>query len=439
MSKDLLVAIRSLIGALALIFSFYTYHLMVTSLILRASGPAARWDSAAAYASFFIPLNLLGWLTLGRFGGITMLAITMFSIMSLALRQGVFTCNIYLFLSCVAAFAGYKIYARAGAAKSRVIARFETLDADKNTLMANAARRDKDIVTAQGRLQRYMELKDMTENLSVTLELDEVARLVTEEMYHIIGRSDRALLYLVDNTRQELNLVSSYQAASPEPVKAKKGEIFDQWILKQRRPLIIDDLDNEFRFSPEALRSPEDWIYKSIIGLPVVNDKKIVGVVRMSSKMKNAYDQDDLRLLSIIADLAAVGIGNVMLYQRTKELAITDGLTGLYVQRYFKERLEAEVRRALSSAKKFSLLMIDLDHFKACNDTYGHTAGDIILVKVAQLLRETIGGGHIDCRYGGEEFSAFLFETDLTEAVKLAQEVRRVVEELARRGLSQFL
>jgi diguanylate cyclase (GGDEF)-like protein len=139
------------------------------------------------------------------------------------------------------------------------------------------------------------------------------------------------------------------------------------------------------------------------------------------------YTQDDLRLLNIISSLAAVSVENSMLYQRMNDLAITDGLTGLYVQRYFRERLDTELKRALSAKRKFSLLMIDLDHFKDTNDKYGHTAGDTLLVKIAQVLKNSVSPEHIVSRYGGEEFAIFLFETDKSQAAKIAENIRTIV------------
>jgi diguanylate cyclase (GGDEF)-like protein len=156
---------------------------------------------------------------------------------------------------------------------------------------------------------------------------------------------------------------------------------------------------------------------------------KAIGTLRMVSLQKKAYTQDDLRLLDIISDLAAVSLMNSRLYQQTNELAIKDGLTGLYVQRFFKEQLEVKVREAQRSGAVLAILMVDLDHFKTHNDKYGHMAGDLLLGRVAEVLRDRIGTGHIISRYGGEEFAVILTDTDHKKALAIAQNVRKGIEE----------
>lgn len=118
--------------------------------------------------------------------------------------------------------------------------------------------------------------------------------------------------------------------------------------------------------------------------------------------------------------------------ERLRQLAITDGLTGLYNHRYLKEHLEQELYRASRHLSEVSAVMIDIDHFKKYNDTYGHPAGDALLSAVARLLKENIRKIDIAARYGGEEFCLVLAETNKAAAVVVAEKMRRLVE------LSQF-
>ncbi|MCG3157064.1 MAG: Response regulator PleD [bacterium] len=118
--------------------------------------------------------------------------------------------------------------------------------------------------------------------------------------------------------------------------------------------------------------------------------------------------------------------------ERLRQLAITDGLTGLYNHRYLKEHLEQELYRATRHRSEVSVIMIDIDHFKKFNDTYGHPAGDVLLSTVARLLKENIRKIDIAARYGGEEFCLVLGETGKTAAAVVAEKMRRLVE------LSQF-
>lgn len=423
--------VRSAIGLISVLFFLYIFFIVFHLSPALKNYSQYNKSVIASYLSFFIPANIIGWLTMGQIGGIFMLVFTCMSIVLIALKTGVIYYNGYIVLFGIASVFGYKQFLDITSSKNRALARSETLEVDKNTLASAVSKKQTDIVSAKNRVNRYMALKDITEELSSSFDVEAIASFVTEKAFNIIEKSDRAFLFLINESRQELGLVSSKQDVYESHMKAKKGEIFDSWILKQRKTLLVEDIDNDFRFSPEALSNPRDKEYKSVIGVPIMTEMKVIGVLRLDSRPRDVYTQDDLRLLSIISDLAAVSLENAMLYKRTNDLAITDGLTGLYVHRYFKERLNAELKRALAGEKQFSILMIDLDHFKEKNDKYGHTVGDLLLVKVAQILKGNVDTGHIVSRYGGEEFAIFLFGTDIKGAVKIAQALRKKVEDTA--------
>lgn len=116
--------------------------------------------------------------------------------------------------------------------------------------------------------------------------------------------------------------------------------------------------------------------------------------------------------------------------EKLRELALRDGLTGLYNHRYFQELLDKEMSRANRYKKPFSLLMLDLDHFKKINDQYGHPIGDIVLKKVSKEINNTIRVSDVTTRYGGEEFAIVLPETDLKGAALAAERIRKAVEHL---------
>ena len=114
--------------------------------------------------------------------------------------------------------------------------------------------------------------------------------------------------------------------------------------------------------------------------------------------------------------------------ERLRQLAITDGLTGLYNHRYLKEHLEQELLRAQRHQLRASVVMLDIDHFKKFNDTYGHPAGDTILRTIARLLKDNIRKIDLAARYGGEEFCLVLVETNKAAAGIAAEKVRRIIE-----------
>lgn len=123
-------------------------------------------------------------------------------------------------------------------------------------------------------------------------------------------------------------------------------------------------------------------------------------------------------------------IRRALSHEHNKQLANTDGLTGLYNHRHLQERLEQEVQRACRYQRNLSLIMADLDGFKAYNDTFGHPRGDEVLIQVARTFRRVSRASDVVARYGGEEFTLILPETPLAEAARVAERAREAVEAL---------
>jgi len=133
-------------------------------------------------------------------------------------------------------------------------------------------------------------------------------------------------------------------------------------------------------------------------------------------------------LFFILIDRFLSELQRVKLYERVEMLAITDGLTQMYVRRHFVERLEGEMDRSKRFGYKFSFLMIDVDHFKRVNDEYGHLVGDTALKQVAQTVKRNVREVDFVGRYGGEEFAVGLIETDESPAAQVAERIRKSVE-----------
>jgi diguanylate cyclase (GGDEF)-like protein len=381
-----------------------------------------------SYLAFFIPINIICWFWLGQFAGILILVLSCLSIVVTVLKHGILYYNGYIILFGISSYVGYRMFLNEVVSRNQLLTRQEALEGDKNILLSDISKKENDINYARAKVQRYASLKDITEGLSSTLRLEETGALIADRAFSIIGRSDRALLFLTDEEKQEVELFSFRQGPALPPIKSKSGGVFERWVLKQRKPFIIEDMDNDFRFSPDALRDPADKKFKSILCAPLISEMKIIGILRMDSAKVSAYTQDDLRLLNIISDLSALSIENSRLYYKTNELAITDSLTGLYVQKHFKERLDTELAKATVDKGRLSVLMIDLDYFKNCNDKYGHAAGDVLLGRIAQVLKETIEPRQVISRYGGEEFGVILSGVNKRKAIKISEDIRERIE-----------
>jgi diguanylate cyclase (GGDEF)-like protein len=166
------------------------------------------------------------------------------------------------------------------------------------------------------------------------------------------------------------------------------------------------------------------------LGVPLAFYGHIEGVLCVESTEPGAFAADDCRLLQSIAAQTTVAIQNADLYA----LAMVDGLTRLYVRRYFDARLEEEIRRSQRFDTSFSVIMMDIDNFKSLNDRYGHLVGDRVLQAVADVVRSELRGVDTAARYGGEELAMILPRTQMIEAYNVAERIRAGIEALEVRG-----
>ena len=310
---------------------------------------------------------------------------------------------------------------------TRIIgSRIEEVKENMNLLRDGYDRHKKEAFFLEKKEQKYSSLKDITSILSSTLSLDELTELILDKALQIVGRSESALLFLVDTQKQELNLVASRMEKDFDRVKAKKGDLLDEWVFKQRQCLLVEDIKKDFRFSEEKMKE-YPRAFRSVISCPLMEERKVVGILRLEHPRPYNYTSEDLRLLDILCDVGAASLENAKFYKQTLELAITDGLTGLYLRRYFLDRLKEDLSRSLRRNLEMSFLMIDIDNFKNYNDKYGHTAGDIVLKTISRLLLRFSNNG-IVARYGGEEFSMLLPETSKRKARRIADDIRKTIK-----------
>ena len=298
----------------------------------------------------------------------------------------------------------------------------EKADEDLNLLEAEVKSARKDNFRMKNSLERLSYLKNIIEDYSLTVSEGDILDAIIKDTSELFRDADRVLLYNVNTEKQEMELVRSKKREPSRVVKAKKGDVFDKWVMKKKQPVLAEDARADFRFLAKENRDDE---FNSLIVVPLVSEDKPMGVLRVDSTEKNKFAQSDLRFLDIIADLSSVSLRNARLYKRLEELAIHDGLTGLYVHKYFIERVTQEIKRSLRNKMDISLLMLDLDNFKDYNDRYGHSAGDLALKHLASILKESAKPGDIVSRYGGEEFAVLLLDKDKDAAAKTAEDIRK--------------
>ena len=277
----------------------------------------------------------------------------------------------------------------------------------------------------QRKLGRYTQLQTIAEELSNLTDQAAIADLAVSRAFSLIGKSDVCLLFLVNPERQELSLFASKRREGLPPIRAKHGDQFDRHVLRSHRPLLVNDARRDFRFTVTASADRE---VSAVVACPLLLGQSPAGVLRLDSAQPAAYTQDDLRFLDILLDLVATAVTNARLFARTQQLAVTDSLTGLALRRPFLEQLARELSRAARTRDPVSVLLLDVDYFKAYNDAHGHMAGDLVLKRVADILRTMVPPDGVIGRYGGEEFVVLLPRHALAAAGEVAEQIRRVVE-----------
>ena len=188
-------------------------------------------------------------------------------------------------------------------------------------------------------------------------------------------------------------------------------------------PIIINDAANDPRFSNRADKQAKSST-NSLIAVPLIVNGEIIGVVESINKNEGEFTGFDLQVMQFISTQSAIAIKNADLYT----MAIRDGLTKLYIRKYYRERLYEEWQRSKRNKSSLTLAMLDIDHFKNINDTYGHQAGDLVLKGLADVLQKNCRSVDIPCRYGGEEFAIILPETTHEQAYVFLERMRKTME-----------
>ncbi|XJZ26383.1 sensor domain-containing diguanylate cyclase [Bacillota bacterium Lsc_1132] len=167
---------------------------------------------------------------------------------------------------------------------------------------------------------------------------------------------------------------------------------------------------------------------ESVLSVPIVRNNEVVGVLLLASKKKRAYEKSQLMIVDLLCSHFAVAIDNARHYEEAKTNSERCALTHLYNYRFFENMLTNEFEKLyVFERKRLSLIILDIDHFKAINDTFGHQSGNEILCKLANRLTVLIGNKGTVARYGGEEFVVLLPEVYKEDAFELAEQIRKAI------------
>ncbi len=271
-------------------------------------------------------------------------------------------------------------------------------------------------------------LQRLSSRVSSVLEKEELMQLIVTLFCDISSFS--AGMLLVFRPEEKHFVVQSAVGIDKEEIQKAHylpEETLAGLALQQKSILFIEDHLLDRRVAAQSIHRKKHEKPMMILALPLIAKGKELGTVILErpSEQREAVRVDEV-LLMTLANHAAIALENAHLY----EMAVEDGLTKVFVNRYFHFRLKEEVEQAKRYQTALSLVFLDLDSFKPINDTYGHQVGDKILIQTAQLMKQTFRSTDVVCRYGGDEFAVILPRTKGEEAVLICERLRREVEKL---------
>jgi diguanylate cyclase (GGDEF)-like protein/PAS domain S-box-containing protein len=295
------------------------------------------------------------------------------------------------------------------------------------------------------------DLKNIEQQLSSALEISKKKTIQTETLL-AVGKaviSDLNFQKSIDTILERTGDVIPFDTASVLLIKnkiltvagirgwkddeGKLGEELDLKIkspyselIESRKACILNDFS---KFNDRNMILHDEKTF-SWLGVPLILNDKVLGL--LSCNRKNApFAEEHLQLAEGIAGFIAIALNNAENHEEITKLAVTDSLTGLYTRRWFYENGE----RLLDQSKRYkwslAVLMMDLDHFKAVNDDFGHKVGDIVLKATADILKTASRHSDLLCRYGGEEFALILPEACQEDAEQTAERIRSGIEKMS--------
>ena len=296
----------------------------------------------------------------------------------------------------------------------------------------NIKEKESNLVYLQKTLHNISILYNIGQALNFIDDLKKLIQIILAKAIQTIG-AEKGSLMLYDSETEELIIKVVYGLPDREIedkinegliecTKIKIGEGIAGEAFAHKKAIITNLGSDDPRFFQSELSN-----VTSLLCLPLIVKDEAIGVINISNKKdRNLFNQDDLDFMGALANQAAIAISNAQLYK----LAITDSLTKLYTRRHFEYILDNELRRSQRYKHNMTLLMMDIDNFKAINDTYGHQIGDETLKQIADVILSTLRKMDMPSRYGGEEFAVILPETHKENSKKIAERLRKKISNI---------
>ncbi len=271
--------------------------------------------------------------------------------------------------------------------------------------------------------KRLQQLSKISIDISLELKLDSLAQRLADGIRRLV-HSQISMVLIRKLDSEEVEVVVSNGIRFDSPLENTKIE---EWgllsLLKTTKGPVM--MVNPLSDSRYANTPPHEPQIRSVLIVPLSLHGKIIGGMLVANPVdRSDFGDEERDVLINLALHASTAIENARYVRQTELLAVTDSLTGLYNHREFQKRMDQEVERAKRYDRPLSIFMLDIDHFKSFNDTYGHQFGDGVLQTISGIMKKQIRTADVLARYGGEEFALILPETNPNDALLVAERIR---------------
>ncbi|HZS03977.1 MAG TPA: diguanylate cyclase [Blastocatellia bacterium] len=288
------------------------------------------------------------------------------------------------------------------------------------------------------RVQRENSLNQLLSAVNQSLDPGVVLRVAARQLQELFEAS-RAFIMFLTPDGQSLQAVSEDNAPGVRPLGSQyfpltpgpDGQEGHEGVL------VVEDLRGELERQPDdmLITLTQDYDVRSLLSAPISHQGKWLGIVGLHQcHQTRRWEEDEKVLVEAMAKQMGVAISHAQLYEQLQDLAVRDGLTGLYNRRYFDQTLSLEFERARRFGHPLSLVMIDLDYLKKINDNFGHQSGDTAIRRISEAVNSTVRRVDIAARYGGEEFGVLMVETQPAGASAAAEGWRKAINQCSING-----
>lgn len=299
--------------------------------------------------------------------------------------------------------------------------KFANLKEELEGLRHNHRSIENQVLRLEEKILELYTLYSISKTLALSHQLDDLFNGTMEMMGETLG-IDEYCLMLLQGEEMVVKVAHGPDREEIKKVSFRLDEGVSGKVARSGKPVLIQDVSKE-----------KDFLYYkglkknigSFMSIPLKSNDQVIGVLNIHRPNKGAFKSQELELFTAVAEHVSVAIEKARIFEKTKEDASRDELTGLYNRRFFFDKLGKEMKRATRYKKVFSIVIMDIDHFKSYNDLFGHVQGDNALRNIAQVLEHSVRGEDIVARFGGEEFILMLPEIGKSSAVKVAEKVRK--------------